>query len=113
MKWLWFSLLIPIGLIVIVAFEKPKIGSYQAVELEYDKALNSYFATINGQEIDVVSFDRADTTEMCAGMPIYCLQVSQSRWVRIWEYHFSPIDVNPNENGDTLVEVTLTYAAVT
>ena len=34
---------------------------------------------------------------MYSGMTVYCLKSSQERWTKNWEYHFSPIDVNPNE----------------
>ena len=97
MRWYWFTLLIPICFIVLIATERPKIGSYQAVELEHDKITQSFFVFVDGQDINVFGFDKADTMDMYSGMTVYCLKSSQERWTKNWEYHFSPIDVNPNE----------------
>jgi len=97
MKWNWLFLLFPVVLIVLVVTDVPVVGSYQKVELQYDEGANRYFAVVGGQEVDVLAFDRADTTKMQAGMPVYCLQASRDSWIKIWEYYFSPTEVDPEK----------------
>lgn len=93
--WYWFMLLIPIGIIVFVALDAPKVISYEEALLEYDKGLNSYFVILDGQETDVPWFE--EEVELEAGMKVYCLTASESNIIKIPKVYISLTDVDPDK----------------
>ena len=93
--WYWFMLLIPVGIIIFVVIDTPKVISYEEALLEYDKGLNSYFVVLDGQEIDVPWFE--EDVELEAGMKVYCLTASESNIIKIPKVYISLIDVDPDK----------------
>lgn len=82
MRWLYLTLLVPILFLAFFIFGGPKMVAYDVVPLEYDKALDYYYVTVNGEEFDVPIFDIVEEQKISEGMMLHCMLAKESAWYK-------------------------------
>lgn len=82
MKWLYLTLLLPIAMLAFFIWGGPKVVAYEVVPLEYDKALNYYYVTVNDEEFDVPIFDIVEEQKISEGMMMHCMLAKESAWYK-------------------------------